>query len=122
MGRLLEIAKTGSPEVTARPAKAPEARLSETDGLQLQTPADTASHPEAIADLQRESAEAERRFGQPHAKLFPFIGRKVRTPDGPGTLLQVFADCVTVVLDSGRSRCSFFPPGRVEPVCWEAHE
>lgn len=49
MGRLLEIAKTGSPEV--RPAKVPEPRLSETDGLQLQTPADTVSHPEAIADL-----------------------------------------------------------------------
>jgi|SRR5215472_2915915 len=37
-----------------------------------------------------ESLEAERRFHcQPHAKLFPFIGRKVRTPQGPGTLIQV---------------------------------
>ncbi len=123
MGRLLEIAKTGSPEVTVRPAKVPEPRLSETDGLQLQTPADTVSHPEAIADLPGgRSAEAERKFGQSHAKLFPFIGRKVRTPNGPGTLLQVFADRVTVVLDSERSRCSFFPPGRVEPVSWETRE
>src|SRR5713101_2033339 len=29
-----------------------------------------------------ESIIAERRFAQPHAKLFPFIGRKVRTPGG----------------------------------------
>jgi hypothetical protein len=29
------------------------------------------------------SRDAERRFGQPHAMLFPFIGRKVRTPAGP---------------------------------------
>ena len=38
------------------------------------------------------SLDAERRFGQPHAKLFPFIGRKVRTPNGAGVLIQVFAD------------------------------
>jgi hypothetical protein len=68
------------------------------------------------------SLDAERRFGQPHAKLFPFIGRKVRTPDGPGTLLQVFVDRVTVVLDSELSRCSFFAPGQIEPVSWESPE
>ena len=31
-------------------------------------------------DWPVESLDAVRRFGQPHAKLFPFIGRKVRTP------------------------------------------
>lgn len=62
------------------------------------------------------SLDAERRFGQPHAKLFPFIGRKVRTPSGPGTLLQVFAERVTVLLDSELSRCSFFCPIEIEPV------
>lgn len=62
------------------------------------------------------SADAERRFGQPHARLFPFLGRKVRTPNGPGTLLQVFADRVTVLLDSELSKCSFFRPGEIEPV------
>ena len=35
-----------------------------------------------------ESVAAERRFGQPHARLFPFLGRKVRTPGGPGTLCK----------------------------------
>jgi len=63
-----------------------------------------------------ESLDAEQRFGQPHARLFPFIGRKVRTPAGPGTLLQVFSDRVTVLLDSELGRCSFFSPGEIEPV------
>lgn len=65
------------------------------------------------------SLDAERRFGQPHARFFPFIGRKVRTPTGPGTLLQVFADRVTVVLDSQLPQCSFFSPKQIEPVSHE---
>ena len=67
----------------------------------------------------KESLEAERRFGQPHAKLFLFIGRKVRTPNGAGTLLQVFAERVTVLLDSELRRCSFFRPAEIKPVSWE---
>ena len=66
-----------------------------------------------------ESRDAVSRFGQPHAKLFPFLGRKVRTPKGPGTLLQVFAERVTVLLDSELSRCAWFHPGEVEPVTQE---
>lgn len=66
-------------------------------------------------DWPSESLDAARRFGQPHAKLFPFFGRKVRTPSGPGTLLQVFAERVTVVLDSELSRCAFFRPAEIEP-------
>lgn len=68
------------------------------------------------------SPDAERRFGQPHARLFPSLGRKVRTPGGSGTLLQVFADRVTVLLDTELSRCSFFLPGEIESVSWEAVE
>jgi hypothetical protein len=63
-----------------------------------------------------ESFEAERRFGQPHAKLFLLIGRKVRTPSGPGTLLQVFAHRVTVLLDSELNKCNVFTPGEIAPV------
>ena len=63
-----------------------------------------------------ESLEAERWLGQPHAQLFPFLGRKVRTPKGSGTLLQVFADRVTVVLDCELHRFAFFHPVEVEPV------
>ena len=65
------------------------------------------------------SLDAEQRFCQSYAKLFPFLGRKVRTPTGPGTLLQVFADRVTVLLDSELSRCSFFRPAEIDPVSWE---
>jgi hypothetical protein len=65
------------------------------------------------------SLSGERRFRQPHAKLFPFLGRKVRTPAGPGTLPQVFADRVTVLLDTELSRCSWFSPRQVEPISWQ---
>ena len=59
----------------------------------------------------REPVDIVRRFdGQPHAKLFPFIGRKVRTQNGAGTLIQVFAERVTVVLDSDVCACAFFEP------------
>jgi hypothetical protein len=63
-----------------------------------------------------ESLDAELRFGQPHARLFPFIGRKVRTPNGPGTLLQVFANRAIVLLDSERDEpCVRFLPHEVIP-------
>jgi hypothetical protein len=63
--------------------------------------------------------DTQQPFGQPHAKLFPYIGRKVQTPGGPGTLLQVFAERVTVLLDSELSLCAFFQPGQVEPLSRE---
>lgn len=63
--------------------------------------------------------DAEGRVGLPHARLFPFLGRKVRTPTGPGTLIQVFAERVTVLLDSERDKCSFFRPAQIEPVSTE---
>jgi hypothetical protein len=66
-----------------------------------------------------ESLDAERRFGQPHARLFPFIGHKVRTPEGPGTLIQVFAERVTVLLDCEVTRCAWFDPREVCPVVSE---
>jgi hypothetical protein len=84
--------------------------------------AELRKHREEITELLRRRAkpsiDAERRFGQPHAKLFPFLGRKVRTPDGPGTLLQVFADRVTVLLDSELSRCAVFTPQEIAPCDW----
>jgi hypothetical protein len=65
------------------------------------------------------SSWAEKQFAPPHARLFPFIGRKVRTPQGSGVLLQAFVERVTVLLDSELDRCSFFQPAEVEPVNWE---
>jgi hypothetical protein len=87
-------------------------------------------HREAVKELLRQrveeyrpwpaaSLDVERRFGQPHAKLFPFLGRKVRTPEGVGTLIQVFADRCTVVLDSQMCRRARFPPIDITPVSWE---
>jgi hypothetical protein len=67
-------------------------------------------------DSPPEALDAEGRFNQAHAKLFPFLGRKVRTPKGPGTLLQVFAGRVTVLLDTDINRCSFFSPTEIQPV------
>lgn len=63
--------------------------------------------------------ETERWHGQPHAVLFPYLGRKVRTPKGAGTLIQVFADRVTVLLECDLHRCVFFHPKEVEPACPE---
>ena len=37
---------------------------------------------EKLLTLREESLDAQRRFGQPHARLFPFLGRKVLTPAG----------------------------------------
>lgn len=60
---------------------------------------------------------AVRRFhGQPHARLFRYIGRKVRTPEGPGSLIQVFAERATVLLDSDLAACSVFRPEEIEPL------
>ncbi len=91
--------------------------------------AELRKHREAVAELLRqraadgrnwppESLDYEQRFGQPHARLFLYLGRKVRTPAGPGTLLQVFAERVTVLLDSELSKCSVFERGAIEPANW----
>ena len=69
-----------------------------------------------LANWPPESLDAQRRFGQPHARLFPFLGRKVWTPEGAGTLLQVFADRVIVLLDSELPLCSPFSTEHIEPV------
>jgi hypothetical protein len=74
----------------------------------------TRSRPHGIDQLGRVQD-----VGPAHTKLFPFIGRKVRTPGGSGVLLQVFAERVTVLLDSELGRCSFFRPADVEPASWD---
>jgi hypothetical protein len=66
--------------------------------------------------------EYGQRFGERHARLFPLLGRKVWTPQGSGTLIQVFANSVTVLLDSELSRCSFFAPTDIEPIACEVPE
>ncbi len=64
---------------------------------------------------------AVEKFGDWSARLYPFIGRTVRTPKGLGELLQVFRDRATVLLDSERirlereQRVSLFDPRDVCP-------
>jgi hypothetical protein len=107
--RALAALNAGSSAET-RPAPAPAPAPSR---------ADESKREEHGSHWPPESLDAERRFGQSHAKLFPFLGRKVRTPEGAGMLVQVFADRVTVLLDTEREKCAWFEPGRVEPVSWE---
>jgi hypothetical protein len=97
-----EIADTPAAELKPVPCR----------GLNLDDCAEQCSWP-------TEGLDPEQRFHQAHSKLFLFIGRKVRTPGGPGTLLQVFAERVTVLLDSERDKCSFFVPAQVKPVITE---
>lgn len=62
------------------------------------------------------SRESVRSFGVPHARLYPFIGRTVATPDGPGTLLQVFSERATVQFDGREDRrVAHFLPSELAP-------
>lgn len=61
------------------------------------------------------SRDAVRRFGQSCARLYPFIGREVETPQGRGRLLQVLQERATVVLDVEPDRAKFFIPSEVRP-------
>jgi hypothetical protein len=63
--------------------------------------------------------ESERRFGQKYARLFPLIfdarldspNGQVQTMRGPGRLLQVAAESVTVLLHDGpRDKVTYLKP------------
>jgi hypothetical protein len=103
--------------ILERALKALEA-LNSPETVPATTPAPTTAKQQP-GEWPEESLDAARRFAQPHAKLFPFIGRKVRTPQGTGTLVQVFANRVAVVLESQLEHCAFFQPDDIEPVTWE---
>lgn len=60
-----------------------------------------------------ESLDALRRFQRPEAKLYPFLGRAVVTPQGHGRLVAVFADRAVVALAIGPPAC--FMPSEVRP-------
>ena len=72
---------------------------------------------EILAFLARQSeGEAlERRFGHKAARLYPFLGKTVQTPEGGGRLCQVFAVQVGVVLEDSPERVTFFMPDEVRP-------
>jgi hypothetical protein len=49
-----------------------------------------------------ESLENEQRFGYYHARLFPFVERRVWTPAGTGKLYRTSADYSEIILDGSR--------------------
>jgi hypothetical protein len=60
---------------------------------------------------QREDEAEVLRFpGQPHARFFRFIGKRVATPDGIGVLAQAFADRLAVRFERS------YKPDLVEPL------
>jgi len=52
-----------------------------------------------------ESEAQARRFGQSHARLFPFIRKRVWTPTGPGVLLSAYAE-----------QCEILPDGAAKTI------
>jgi hypothetical protein len=60
----------------------------------------------------RESRDAVRRFGVPHARLYPLLRKQVTTPRGRGRLVAVFTDRAIVNLAGG---VSVFLPSEVRP-------
>lgn len=62
-----------------------------------------------------ECLDSERRFGKPHARLFPLLDQTVETPQGPGRLLQVFAERVAVELTHSPGYVVHFLPEEVSP-------
>ena len=67
------------------------------------------------------SFEAQAKFLQLEARLYPFIDKRVRTPRGTGQLRQVFDGRATVLLDSELAKPgheqkeSYFDPADVFP-------
>ena len=62
-----------------------------------------------------ECLDAERRFGQRSARLFPLLGRRVSTPQGLGQLIQVLGSTAAIILDSEPQRPIFVRVVEVSP-------
>jgi|GEM_PF-2176362 len=84
----------------------------------------------ALAELRAEAAEGwppeslrcEARFGHRAARLYPFLGRRVGTPQGPGRLEQVLEARCRVVLDALPDRAVEILADLVRPLpVEEAH-
>ena len=61
-------------------------------------------------------AESAIKFGRPYARLLPLIGKKVRTPKGPGILEQVLGPrTVRVALDNNPRRMTTFEADEIFP-------
>lgn len=63
-----------------------------------------------------ECLDAVQRFGQPHSRLYPLLGKRVCTPSGPGLLVQVLSPHAGVVLDTDPRKTSFFLWEEIRPI------
>jgi hypothetical protein len=73
------------------------------------------------SDLPKWSAvslEAEQRFGHHAARLYPFLGKRVRTSLGIGKLTQVFVGRATVLLESELAK-PFGEQRETFHSCWD---
>ncbi len=64
-------------------------------------------HSEVDSRLVEEMWHSQQRFGHKAARLYPLVGRKVRTTEGPGKLWQVLARRAGVVLDNDPKSVTF---------------
>ena len=87
------------------PALVEELRAHKAELLEL---VDLRGWPEA-------SRECVREFRLPEARLYPFLGNTVATPEGCGRLLEVLPGRAAVELDSEAGRVVFLLPSEVEP-------
>jgi hypothetical protein len=83
-----------------------------------QRPADSVS---GLPTFHAVTVQLERKPAHPLARLYPFLERRVRTPQGTGRLVQVFSDRAAVVLDrelvkpESEQKITFFPPADICP-------
>lgn len=101
-GQVLELV---GPRGALRPELAEEIRCHKRDLLEL---VELQQWPEA-------SREAVRRYGEPCARLYPFLGQSILTPRGAGRLVGVLPERATVVLDGQPGRPSVFLPSELRP-------
>ena len=76
-------------------------------------PADTERH---STPWPPKSLAAERKFGVPSARLYPFLDHVVMTPEGPAKLLQVFKRYVRVHFNGEHKTRQFRPEQIVIPA------
>jgi hypothetical protein len=67
----------------------------------------------ACSDVRDRMEASATQFGQPHACLFPLIGKRVATPRGIGRLITVFRQRCEVILDAEPERAACFRPDEV---------
>ena len=100
------------------------------DGLRVDAPKGTITT-EILASLREhkreilkllsswppECLDSERRFGTREARLYPLLGKRVMTPEGPGVLWRVFTGSIGLVLDSHPKKVTYFTsPKGISPL------